>query len=102
MTAVEDASVAAETADVVDLVFSYLFIFLIIKWGGAKAEGRGGEGGGGVCELIFIGIGDPKKMILRVKNQQQKINPLLQLGTAEYLQSKLWNMVKVLCLGRDY
>ena len=31
MTAVEDASVAAETADVVDLVFSYLFILLIIK-----------------------------------------------------------------------
>lgn len=53
MTAVEDASVAAETADVVDLVFSYLFIFLIIKWGGAKAEGRGGAGGGGGVQTNF-------------------------------------------------
>ena len=53
MTAVEDASVAAETADVVDLVFSYLFIFLIIKWGGAKAEGRGGAGGVGGVQTNF-------------------------------------------------
>ena len=31
MAAVDDAPVAAEIADVVDRVFSYLFIFLIIK-----------------------------------------------------------------------
>ena len=32
MGAVEDAPVAEEIADVVNRVFSYLFIFLIIKW----------------------------------------------------------------------
>ena len=32
MAAVEDAPVAEEIADVVNRVFSYLFIFLIIKW----------------------------------------------------------------------
>ena len=31
MAVVDDACVAAEVADVVDRVFSYLFIFLIIK-----------------------------------------------------------------------
>ena len=31
MTAVDNAHVAAEIADVVDREFSYLFIFLIIK-----------------------------------------------------------------------
>ena len=32
MAAAEDAPVAEEIADVVNRVFSYLFIFLIIKW----------------------------------------------------------------------
>ena len=34
IAAVDDAPVAAEIADVEDRVFSYLFIFLIIKWEG--------------------------------------------------------------------
>ena len=34
MAAVDDAPAVAELADVVDCVFSYLFIFLIIKSGG--------------------------------------------------------------------
>ena len=32
MAAVDNAPIAAETADVLNCVFSYLFIFLIIKW----------------------------------------------------------------------
>ena len=34
MAAVNNAPIAAETADVLNCVFSYLFIFLIIKWEG--------------------------------------------------------------------
>ena len=39
MTAVDDAPVAAEIADFVDRVFSYLLIFLIIKWEGPNRQG---------------------------------------------------------------
>ena len=53
-----------EIVDVVNHVFSYLFIFLIIKWGGANRQGGG---------LILIKIGGSNKMILRVKNLKKWI-----------------------------
>ena len=67
MAAVDKSSVAAEIADVVDREFSYLFIFLIIKWGGPNRQR------GSVRELILIKVGGANKMILRVKNRKKWI-----------------------------
>ena len=67
MTSVDVALLAAEIADVVDRVFSYLFIFLFIKWGGPNRLR------GMVFEPIFIKIAGPNKMILRVKNRKKWI-----------------------------
>ena len=53
ISAVDDAPDAAEIAVAVDHVFSYLFIFLIIKWGGPNGKRRV------VYELVFLKIGDP-------------------------------------------
>ena len=58
MDAVDNAPVAAEIADVVDRVFTNLFIFLFIKWGGPNRKRKV------VCELVFMKIGDPKKWYL--------------------------------------
>ena len=67
MAAVDNAPVAAKIADVVDREFSYLFIFLIIKWGDPNRQR------GSVRELILIKIGGANKMILRVKNRKKRI-----------------------------
>ena len=67
MAAVDNAPVAAKIADVVDREFSYLFIFLIIKWGDPNRQR------GSVRELILIKIGGANKMILRVKNRNKWI-----------------------------
>ena len=65
MTPVDVALLAAEIADVEDRVFSYLFIFLFIKWGGPNRLRVV------VFEPIFVRIAGPNKMILRVKNQKK-------------------------------
>ena len=67
MAAVDNAPVAAEIADALEREFSYLFIFLIIKWGGPNRQR------GSVRELILIKIGGANKMILRVKNRKKWI-----------------------------
>ena len=56
MAALEDAPIAVEIADVVDLVISYSFIFVIIKWEAPTRQK------GVVRKLIFIKIGGPNKM----------------------------------------
>ena len=55
MDAVDNACIAAEIADVVGRVFSYLLVFLIIKWGGPNRKRKV------VCEIVFLKIGDRKK-----------------------------------------
>ena len=63
MSVVDDAPVAAEIADIVDCVFRYLFIFVIIKFKGVPTGKRVGTS--------FHENMGPNKIIFRVKNHSR-------------------------------